>query len=67
MENCFRLSHKDTVVALDDTIFTKEWQKDHNIGPTRTWIEHVSENKITELSRKEYSRYYGMSCGKYVF
>ena len=46
MENCFHLAHKDTIVALDDTIFTKGWEKGYTIGPTRTWIEHLQEKKI---------------------
>jgi len=27
MENCFHLAHKDTIVILDDTIFTQGWEK----------------------------------------
>jgi predicted O-methyltransferase YrrM len=25
MENCFHLAHKDTIIVLDDTIFTRGW------------------------------------------
>ena len=66
MENCFHLAHKDTIVALDDTIFTKSWEAGHTIGPTRTWTEHLEQNKIIELNRKEYCNGRGMSWGKYV-
>lgn len=67
MENCFHLSHKDTIVVLDDTIFTKGWAQDWTIGPTRTWLEHMQQNKIVELTRKEYQLGRGMSWGRYTF
>ena len=66
MENCFHLAHKDTIVVLDDTIFTKGWEKDYTIGPTRTWTEHLQQNKIIELNRKDYCYGRGMSWGKYL-
>jgi predicted O-methyltransferase YrrM len=65
--NCFRLAHRDTIVALDDTMFTEGWVADHNIGPTRTWLENLKENKIVELARKDYIPSRGMTWGKYVF
>jgi predicted O-methyltransferase YrrM len=66
MENCFHLAHKDTIVAIDDTIFTHEWEKSYTIGPTRTWTEHLQKNKVIELNRKDYCDGRGMSWGKYV-
>ena len=66
IDNCSFLAHKDTIVILDDTIFTKKWQANYTIGPTKSWIEHLQENKITELSRKEYSHGRGMTWGKYL-
>jgi predicted O-methyltransferase YrrM len=65
MENCFHLAHKDTILILDDTIFTKGWEKGWTMGPTRTWTEHLQENKIIEINRKDYSQGRGMSWGKY--
>ena len=67
MENCFHLSHKDTVIALDDTNFTKGWRKRYTFGPTKTWLKHLEENKIIELGRKDYCRGRGMCWGKYIF
>jgi predicted O-methyltransferase YrrM len=67
MENSFHLAHKDTIVALDDTIFRKDWEKQYTIGPTRTWTEHLERNKIIELNRKEYCNGRGMCWGKYIF
>jgi predicted O-methyltransferase YrrM len=66
MENCLHFAHNDTVVALDDTMFTQGNEQHYTIGPTRTWSEHLQENKIVELSRKEYTNALGMSWGKYL-
>jgi predicted O-methyltransferase YrrM len=66
LENCFYLAHKDTIVILDDTIFTPGWEQAYTTGPTRTWIEHIQENKIIELNRVDYCNGRGMSWGKYV-
>jgi len=66
IENCFHFAHKDSIVALDDTVFTKGWEKDYSIGPTRTWTEHLQQNKIIELNRKDYCDGRGMSWGKYI-
>jgi predicted O-methyltransferase YrrM len=65
MEICFYLAHKDTIVILDDTIFTKSWEQGWTIGPTRTWMEHLQQHKIIELHSKEYCNGRGMSWGKY--
>jgi len=67
MENCFHLAHKDTIVMLDDTMFTPGWEQHYTIGPTKTWIEHLEQNKITEITRNDYSPGKGMSWGKYNF
>lgn len=66
MENCFHLAHKDTIVILDDTIFTSGWEEKWTIGPTKTWIEHLQQNKIVELARRDYCYGRGMSWGKYI-
>ena len=65
MENCFMLAHKDTIVILDDTMFTPEWVQGWTIGPSTTWTEHLQQNKIVELNRKDYCYGRGMSWGKY--
>jgi predicted O-methyltransferase YrrM len=66
MENCFHLSHKDTIVAIDDTIFTPGLEEDCTIGPTRTWKEHLEEKKIIELNHKDYMKGRGMAWGNYI-
>ena len=67
IENCFHLAHKDTIVILDDTMFTNGWEHGYTIGPTKTWTEHLQQNKIIELNRKDYCPGRGMSWGKYAF
>jgi predicted O-methyltransferase YrrM len=64
MNNCIKLSHKDTIILMDDTYFTGEWV---NSGPTKVWTEYLEENKIIELERKQYSLGRGMCWGKIVF
>ena len=66
VENCFHLAHKDTIVILDDTMFTRTWGKSYTVGPTRTWMEHLRQNKIVQLNKKDYSPGHGMCWGKYI-
>jgi predicted O-methyltransferase YrrM len=67
LENCRKLATKDTVVAIDDTIYTKGWVQHYTIGPTQTWVEHLNAKKITEIHRVDYEHGRGMSWGKYIF
>jgi predicted O-methyltransferase YrrM len=66
LENCFHLAHKDTIVILDDTIFSPCWLARWNIGPTRAWTEYLEKNKILELGRVHYGFGRGMCWGKYI-
>lgn len=66
LENCTKLANKDTVVIMDDTMYTNGWQGGHTIGPTKTWVEYVNGGIITELNRADYAPDRGMSWGKYV-
>jgi predicted O-methyltransferase YrrM len=65
LSNCMQLAHKDTIVLMDDTMFTNGWTGGNTIGPTRAWNEHLSANKITEIARKDYRHSRGMAWGKY--
>lgn len=66
MENCFHLAHKDTVLAVDDTVFIPGWEQTYTIGPTRIWNEYLEQNKVIETYRKHYGFGRGMVWGKYV-
>ena len=66
LQNCFHLSHQNTIVALDDTMFHKGWEQPYTIGPTKAWTEHLNEKKIVEIARKDYCIGRGISWGKYI-
>lgn len=67
MLNCFYLSHKDTVVILDDTVFIDPWRLDYNKGPTSVWYDFLYYRRIKELGRKDYFYGRGMAWGNYIF
>lgn len=67
IENCFHLSHPETIVIMDDTCFTKDWEAGHTIGPTKVWTEYLEQGRVVEIYRKDYFSGRGMSYGKYLF
>lgn len=67
VNNCMNLANKETIVILDDTMYTKGWEVPWTIGPTRTWVEHLANSTITEICRKDYMpKRGGMSWGRYA-
>jgi len=64
IENCLRLSTKDTLILLDDTIHTSGMYAEWTLGPTRAWLEHVNKGNITEINKVDYQHGRGMSWGK---
>lgn len=64
LSNCLHLAHKDTIVILDDTLFSGSLPP-CTVGPTRTWTEHLQAKKINELERKDYGNGRGMVWGRY--
>jgi predicted O-methyltransferase YrrM len=67
LNNCKLLSHKNTIVIMDDTIYRKDWIQNWTIGPTKAWLDGIQQNIITEISREEYSKGRGVSWGNYVY
>ena len=67
LENCRGLANKDTIVIMDDTMYTPKWENTYTVGPTLTWVEHVNNGTITEINKVDYCEGRGMSWGKYVF
>ena len=65
LRNCAALAQKDTIVIMDDTVYTKGWEAAYTTGPTRAWEEYLSEGKLKEIARKEYAPCRGMSWGQY--
>ena len=66
MEYCSKLAHRNTIVILDDTMYTKEWEKYYMVGPTAVWIEYLRDRRIIEINRRDYYEGHGMSWGKYL-
>jgi predicted O-methyltransferase YrrM len=64
--HCRSLAHKDTIVIVDDTVYTDSWKVSYTDGPTRAWLENLENKKIVEINRADYCRGKGMSWGKYV-
>lgn len=67
IDNCKNFAHENTIIALDDTVFIKDWEASYTIGPTKAWIENINTNSIIEIERKHYSHGRGMVWGKYIF
>jgi predicted O-methyltransferase YrrM len=67
LQNCKSLANKDTIIIMDDTMYTKSWEVNFNEGPTKTWIEHLNNSRIAEMNRADYQPGRGMSWGKYIF
>ena len=66
--NCMNLSHKDTILIMDDTIINNNANiADWNIGPTQAWNKLKSYNLIEEKESYVFSYGRGMSIGKYLF
>lgn len=66
LENCSKLAHKDTIVILDDTIFTAGLEQDWTTGPSRAWTELINSNRVVQLGSTDYEKGRGMSWGKYI-
>ena len=67
LENCRKLAHKDTIIIMDDTMYTTGWEQGYTTGPTKAWVEYLEKGIIKEIYRADYQIGRGMSWGKYVF
>jgi predicted O-methyltransferase YrrM len=66
LENCKKLANNETIVIMDDTIYTDGWHAPWTIGPTQAWIVHRNYGTITEIDTADYKPGRGMSWGKYT-
>jgi len=64
--NCRELSNENTIVLMDDTIYTDNLVQSWTLGPTKAWIEGIEKNIIVELGREDWMLGRGMSWGKYI-
>lgn len=63
--NCRRFAHENTLVLIDDTMFTEGGSASFNIGPTQTWVEAIEQGIIVEAAHHDYQPGRGMSWGWY--
>lgn len=61
--NCKRLSHKDTIVIMDDTMTRTDWIHGYNIGPNQAWNEAKEWRIIKEVGSENYCPGRGQSWG----
>jgi predicted O-methyltransferase YrrM len=66
IQNCYHLAHKNTIVIVDDVVFTPGWEQHYTVGPTQAWTEYLTSGKITELGRKDYRNGRGIAWGRYL-
>lgn len=64
--NCIQLAHKDTIVIVDDIVFTPGFEKDWTTGPTQVWVEGRNDKIIEEFGIRDFKPGRGMAWGKYI-
>jgi len=65
IENCKRLSHKETIIVMDDTMNNPEWEKSWNKGVNKAWRESIDEGLIVQNGFEDYGKGRGLSWGRY--
>jgi predicted O-methyltransferase YrrM len=65
LKSCKAFAKPDTIVAMDDTIFTESLTVDWNIGPTKAWEDAKEYEIIQEINHNDYSEGRGMAWGHY--
>jgi predicted O-methyltransferase YrrM len=67
LDNCQRFAHKDTIVIMDDTMFTAGWDQFWNEGPSTAWVNAIKNKQIKLLAHADFTIGRGMAWGKYIF
>lgn len=67
MENVRKLAHPNTIVILDDTMYTAGWEAEWTQGPSNVWINQIRKNQIQAVGHADYFPGRGMSWGKFLF
>ena len=66
--NCKKLAHTNTVVIMDDTIYSDALRAKYNIGPTQVWLEAINNNIIDNFySLKKKFQSIKLDLNKYSF
>jgi len=65
--NCQRFAHENTLVLMDDTMFSNNegWTASFNVGPTKAWLEGIEQGLIVEMAHHDYTPGRGMAWGSY--
>ena len=69
--NCRHLSHKDTIVVMDDIVKKRRFDMNfirppHVLEPTRSWEECIQNNIIKQFGQINFSNTRGVAWGKYI-
>lgn len=64
--NCRLLSHKETIVIMDDIVSKDNLQAGYTIGPSKAWNDLIKNNLLTEINHFDYGFGKGQSIGKYI-
>jgi len=64
--HCRTLSHKDTLVIMDDIVVEEANSEEWTTGPTLTWSEAVSTGIIEHHGGDFYGKGRGMCWGRYL-
>jgi predicted O-methyltransferase YrrM len=63
--NCQYLAHIETIVIVDDTVLSENYQTHWTIQPTEAWKKFVNNGLISQMDSVEFEVGRGMSWGKY--
>jgi predicted O-methyltransferase YrrM len=64
LECALAMSHADTIIVMDDTIYFPNWEKDYSKGPTTVWMEAVANGFIKDDVRLTMDQWNGISYGR---
>lgn len=67
LNNCRKIAHQNTIVAMDDTVFVDALMLHFNEGPTKAWNECIENGIIEEKGKRNFRRGRGIAWGKYIF
>ena len=66
LENCKKYAHENTLVIMDDTVYTRGMGKTHTGGPTNVWLDALKLGLVEEFGMVEFGVGRGMSWGRYL-
>jgi predicted O-methyltransferase YrrM len=66
IKNCKRLSHKDTILIIDDTIKDEKLMHSFNKEVNDAWNKCIEEGIVEEVYTEDFSSGRGISIGRYL-